>query len=70
MSMSPAARRAKEAALTNSDIHRTFAALINAEEDPAVQNAMLAALRYPVAERVIEHLSALMAKDKDTEELT
>jgi hypothetical protein len=66
--MSPEAKKArtKEAdrvARTEPAVHRAFAELICAEDDPNVQDAMLAALRYPVAARVLDDLDALMAAE-------
>jgi hypothetical protein len=52
-----------EAARTAEDIHRAFAELIRAQDDPDVQDAMLLALRYPVARLVAAHLQDLYAID-------
>jgi hypothetical protein len=55
--------RIVQESLHDPAVHRALAELIHAEEDEAAQDAMLAALRYPVAARVLEELDALMAAE-------
>jgi hypothetical protein len=55
--------RTVQESLHDPAVHRALAELIHAQDDPNVQDAMLAALRYPVAARVLEELEALMAAE-------